>query len=635
MARCGGAAAPVAHARAVAYSVSAIDGPLAHPPSGPRVPFRAPMTSYSPHPSSRAVLVGAAVVFVLALVARVADIGALLPHLGEPDAYIVRQTEALMEDGLGDRHFAGWKYPHFIATAAAVTAPLDVRAAAAPSDAVLEDHLAAAAPLQRHVRIVVAVVASLVAPATFSVALRFFAFRWALLAGVFAAASLLHLSYSWQARPHGAVAGTAMLAVLACVRLAERPGTGRALFAGLACAASTATLHFGAAVLASLVAAAVIAIARSPGKRGRATVGALLAAVVVLASTVWFYDRADDGYGVEKNPESFRIPDPGADGDGVEGGLDFSSIRLSGHPIPLDAFDGAGIAVAWEAFWSHDPAQTMLALVGAFVCALALVRWRALRADPRRLAAVLCVAAFALPTFAVLAGYSLSFARFFAVLVGPFALLAATGARVLGRSRIGRVAMGILVGLALLPAAKFAWLRSRSDTLTRAAEVLEGEGWAESPFHTTNLNTLPMLVRRDLLVEDRRWSGKPWDRYLLDAPEIDGSVALIGSTYAELAQMLGTDDPAAVARHILDEREPETVLVSLADMRGREAVASRWDAMRDAWLDVLESGGFELVHKVAAGAEDEPLPVMHGGSALRVMKARRLGPSIGIYRRQR
>ena len=585
--------------------------------------------------SARSVLTCALVIFALALIVRVSTIGALLPHLGEPDAYIVQQTEALIEDGLADRHFAGWKYPHFIATAAAVTVPFELPTTRAAPGASLEDHLTAAAPLQRHVRIVVAVVASLVAPATFLVALRLVAFRWALLAGLFAAANLLHLSYSWQARPHGAVAGTAMLAVLASIRWAERPGIARALLAGLACAASTATLHFGAAALAALGCAAMFAVARSSDQRLRAAASVLLAAAVVAASTVWFYDRADDGYGVEKNPESFTIPDPGSDADEDEGGLDFSSIRLSGHPIPLDAFNGAGIAVAWDAFWTHDPAQTILALFGILGLAAGVVRSRPWREDPRRLSTVLCIAGFAIPTFLILAGYSLSFARFFAVLVGPFALVAAMGARLLSRARAGSLVAGCLVMLAAFPAAKFAWLRSRDDTLTRVAAVLEEEGWSKSPFHTTNLNTLPMLVRPDLLVEDRRWSGKPWDKYLLDAPEINGSAALIASTYTELAQMLSSDDPGDVARRILADKKPDTVLVSLADMRGRPALASRWDAMRDAWLSVLAEEGFELERKIAAASEDEPIPVMHGGSAWRVMLARRLGPSIGIYRRAR
>ena len=585
----------------------------------------------------RTVLFCALALFLVALGARIANIGALLPHLGEPDAYIVQQTEALIEDGLADRHFAGWKYPHFIATVAAATVPFDLPTPDVAPEAPLEQHLAAAAPLQRHVRIVVAVIASLVAPATFLVALRFFAFRWALLAGLFAAANLLHLSYSWQARPHGAVAGIAMLAVLAAIRWAERPGIARALVAGSVCAASTATLHFGAAAIAALGVALLFAIARSPNGRGRALLGGLFAALVVALGTFWFYDRAEDGYGVkaEQNSASFTIPDPGSEGDEDEGGLDFSSIRLSGHPIPLDAFNGAGIAVAWEAAWSHDPAQTVLALLGVLALAAGLVRQGRLREDPWRFSAAMCVAAFAVPAFVVLAGYSLSFARFFAVLVGPFALLAAGGARLLGRARAGTPVAGVLVALVVLPAAKFAWLRGRSDSLTRAAEVVLDEGWADRPFHTTNLNTLPLLVRPELLVEDRRWSGKPWDKYLLDRPEIDGSAELVASTYTELAQMLSAEDPSHVAQDILAETKPETVLVSLSDMRGRPAVAARWDAMRDAWLEVLAREGFEPERKIAAADQDEPIPVMHGGSAWRVMLAKRLGPSIGIYRRAR
>lgn len=576
----------------------------------------------------------------MALGLRLTAIEASLPHIGESDTYIVDQAERLIEHGLTDRYRAGWKYPHLVATVVAATSPVDVPPAVVPLDATVEEHLAAAAPLQRHTRVVTATLSSLVGPATFLIALRFLSLRFALFAALLASCSLLHICFSWQARPHGPVSGMAAVALLACIRWAERPTLPRALAMGTACSASICTLHTGAAAMGPFAVAAVAALVLHRGLRRRTLVGALLAALIVGAASGWFYKRSADGFQVEQNPEAFVLAGSEREtGEGREP-IKFSAVRLSGHPIPFNAFNGGGLPVARTAYWGTDPALTVLAGFGVLAALLGLRRWRERLRDP----AFLCVAAFAIPTFGVLAAYSLSFPRFFLLLTAPFGLLAALGARWLLKKPIGRIPVLVATAVVFAGAGKTVWLRLHKDTFAIATETLLQEGYAERPMHVTNLSTFPLFLETRAMIPDRQYAGEPWDTYqwtLRRRAKASGAVGpaemygvpLHATSYIDYGRLLAGEDRAVIARELLAASSAETVLVGLNDKRSRQQMAERWDAMRDAWITVLEEDGWTRTHTIEAASNHGNYPIIHWLSFRLLMEAKRHGPTIAIYRR--
>ena len=547
-------------------------------------------------PRARTVVLGALLAFLAAFGLRITGIFAGLPHIGEPDTYIVDQARTLMDRGLTDRYRAGWKYPHLVATIAAATAPFDLPEEPAAFDAGLPEHLDAAAPLLRHVRVVSAVLSSLVAPATFLIALRFFTVRYALLAALLASVSLLHICFSWQGRPHGPVSGMAALAVLGCIRWSEKPTLSRALVMGLGCAASLSTLHTGAAALGPFAVASIASLFLHRAARGRVVAGSLLAALVIGAFGAWFYVRADDGFGIEKNPEAFVLA--ASEGEGEDGASPtvFSAVRLSGHPIPFNAFNGRGFPVAGVAYGGYDPVLGGLAFFGILAMFAGLRRWRTHARSP----AVWCVVAFTLPTLAVLCGYALSYPRFFLLLTAPLGLFAAAGVRWLSglvQWRPGRMALRAAAGAAVLvagfAAAKCVWLRLSPDTFARAAEVVVDQGYTAAPFHTANLGTLPLFVKPSAMLQDRRHSGEPWDIYQWDVrrrareagvqgPADRLGVPLIATPVSDYIRMLQVDDKTEIVREQLASSEAETVLLGLSPKRSRAQMAESWDAYRDA-----------------------------------------------------
>lgn len=302
----------------------------------------------------RAAWIVLALLCVLGLCARLRGLAFLAPHAWEPDSLVlVRQLEHIRgatPDPESDAFFG--YYPQLLARfAASVPGELGPRA---PST--LDEHLAAASAERLHVRGVIAVLSLLLVPATYLIARRFARRSEALLASAFVAASVLHVWFSQQARPHAASSAFAAGAVLAALWVRERNDLRGWLLAACASVAATATLESGFAVLPAFFAAAWL---RERGSARTAWCGvACVVAAVALGTRIYY---------------PFAFVDTEAS-TATQFGLHGDVFHLFGHAVRLAAFDGHGFAVVASTLASYEPLVTCLALVG-----IALAAWPALR----------------------------------------------------------------------------------------------------------------------------------------------------------------------------------------------------------------------------------------------------------------
>jgi hypothetical protein len=180
-------------------------------------------------------LVGLAALVVLAAGLRLAGMDRLLPHLQEADANVVQQLEIHRRGRAGRDKLpiAYHAYPTLLARALA-TLPEAEPDPRAPAGERLATSLAAASADFVRTRTAVAWLALLLVPLTWLLARRFLGGGPALLAAALVALSPLHLLFSQQARPHGAHASFALLAVVLALCMRARPGVASYLAAGAA-----------------------------------------------------------------------------------------------------------------------------------------------------------------------------------------------------------------------------------------------------------------------------------------------------------------------------------------------------------------------------------------------------------------
>ena len=146
------------------------------------------------NPPTRARTWGALALLTLAaLVLRIVGIGYGLPCWEEPDPDIVGHVD-LVRSGwttAGVEH-PEQQYPHLIADIARLLPARPDPAAGSPRT--LEEHLQAASWTHLQVRWIVALLATLLVPATFVLARDFVSAGWSLFAAALVACSLLHES---------------------------------------------------------------------------------------------------------------------------------------------------------------------------------------------------------------------------------------------------------------------------------------------------------------------------------------------------------------------------------------------------------------------------------------------------------
>ena len=156
---------------------------------------------------------------LLALALRWPAVHRLLPHLPEPDAFLVLHAQSLRHDPALPQHidFAE-RYPTLLTRVLAAFPEARVDEG---KDFVAQSLSAAARPYVQG-RVLVLLLSMLLVPLTYAVARRFLRRGSSIVAAFLVATSLLHALFSTQVRPHGAHASLALLAVWAALRLADR-----------------------------------------------------------------------------------------------------------------------------------------------------------------------------------------------------------------------------------------------------------------------------------------------------------------------------------------------------------------------------------------------------------------------------
>lgn len=396
----------------------------------------------------------AGILFALALGLRLVGIGHMLPHLPEPDVvYGVQlrgQTLSL------ERYEHLTSYPLLVPELARIGRKLFPEPG--PPQTLDEALTAAAAPI-RDCRVVVAVLASLAAPATFLCAARFLRTGAAFVAGLLAATNVLAMCYSTQARPHAALGGLVAAMLAALLWLRSRPNWSSHLIAGAWLAAAVGVLHSAVSLVLPLAAAHLL----REGPRARRDWLKLVAALALSIPVAAL---------------GFALPT-------ARGPLEQSIqpaesvVWLGGHIVQLEHFRGGGFGVFFWTLWSFDVWLMALLAVGA-VLGLVALRRRGVGARLRTRAGkdAVVLAAFALPYFVVFGMYDGNYSRFMLPLVPVLCVLGAAAAvsfaraaRPLGRAIAYAVPAGI-VAIQCAVAFDLARLRMLPDSVELAADAL-------------------------------------------------------------------------------------------------------------------------------------------------------------------
>lgn len=566
----------------------------------------------------RFALVGLLVVFVFALWLRLGGIDWLLPYIPEPDILPPMQLEAIEAHvPPADRLEYLRRYPYLVADLARL-----VPAAEIPSTDDLAQHLRAASSLILRVRYVNAVLSACLVLLTWRLARRFASPATALLASAFVATSLLHLLFSQQARPHGIHATLATLAMLAALRLREKPGWGIYLVAGLACGLSFACLQSGIATLLPLATAHLLRErtgAKAPWWR------IVLSLAIVAALAYAFYPS----HGQVRPEEAGR-----------EFRLDSGGIRHRSHLIRFADLNGYGFVLVARFLYEHDPVLLGLSALGIALGLPAIAR----RFKDKNL---LIVLSYAVPYLLALGIFSHTYERFLIPLLPYLAVLSAVAvmrcAEMLARGAPGAAARRLLTaGVALAALAfpayaslKFASVRDAPDTVEQAARwIQENVRPEEGNIVVAPILTLPLFHDPSLLEP-----GVPpylygaWVTYQLKLPR--------SSTRGPCYRLINIPPPIAVknpeenpglAERMIEEWQPAYAVLEISRR-------VRFMKMMDPIHDLLRSRG-ERVFVAASEPEEDPLfrPLAHQDMPQmlrRLLGVECFGPRVEIWRLRR
>jgi 4-amino-4-deoxy-L-arabinose transferase-like glycosyltransferase len=264
------------------------------------------------------------------------------------------------------------------------------------------------------------------------------------------ATSVLHLSLSQQARPHGVACAFMTLAVAAAIHLRRRPTWARYALAGLAAGLAAGALQSGLAVVPAL---AVAHMVRERSERPAPFWRIVLSAAVIAVLIVVFYPLI-----ASQTKSLFER----REGHIVQGT----------HNVDLSHFDGTGFPVMLWSLWSYEP---MLLVLGAIALPIVLRRWPRARGSRRDLWVAL---AFVLP-YALVFGIFRGFQERMLLPLVPWLAILATFPLDAALKRAPRrtwvIAAAALLVLAV-PAAlavRLSSLRARDDTIEQCAQWVE------------------------------------------------------------------------------------------------------------------------------------------------------------------
>jgi hypothetical protein len=398
-------------------------------------------------------------IIALALFLRLSGIGFLLPHQAEPDGNVLATQVELFASGAPhpEREFLFGFYPTLIARVASAVPGARISEKSAAHGSTLETQLTEAASEFLRIRVVVALLSVLIVPATWLLARRFAGPGAASCAALLVAASVLHLWFSQQARPHAASAAFALLGVLAAMNLRRRGRPIDYVAAGLGLGLAIGSLQSGIAVALPIAAAILL---RSPDARRASRAWTLATVAFALLFVPLFY------------PFFFA---PSRARKGVRFEIDLHHANLWGHPIDFTQFDGEGFGAVARALGGYEPWIAALALAGALLWLARFASGRRVR-DAERSKDLAVVLAYAIPYFLAIGLYARTYQRFVIPLLPYLACLAAFAivrlASWAGRRSTARTA---IVALALLVpqvagALALVSIRRAPDTATSAAE---------------------------------------------------------------------------------------------------------------------------------------------------------------------
>jgi len=565
----------------------------------------------TPRRSRRLAILLLAILTASAALLRCVELSNGLPQASDPDAAIVNAAIELDRDP-GDPRARRMPsiYPLLLARALdALPGRLVVQA---PEGATLDEHLAAASNPELVARWLIALISLLAIPATYLLARRFLTPMWSLYAVGLIAFSLLHLTHSRVAKPHGPLTSLLVITVVSAMWVARRGTLGSFVAMALGAALTVGCLHSGAAVLPAVFVASLFAWRRA----GRAKLAKLALAPVAVLASIWaFYPFL------------------------LEGNL------WAGRKFRADTFDWSGLPKLVKGLLGADPMLALLLVLGlAFVTPRVFRKWGSLASDR---AADLCVVlAFVVPYTLAISAYYWSWPRFVLPLLPCFAVLAAFGTKrsgeVLGNllpAGVLRRAAPVVVALAAvaLPAyaaTRWAWLHTLPNSAELAADwVRENARPRRDVVALSPLLYLPLLSDPRGLREIPRYAHAPLQRYQSQVRGMDFGDDVFRLRSLIIQRKLGEPQryERALMARMIRERSARLAVVWLP---AGDPEADPY-FIREALADLGGELVFSTVPYRASHFEwgfDDDVWMLSFEALLVALRSERIGPAIEIHR---
>jgi hypothetical protein len=553
---------------------------------------------------------------------RLVGIDFLEPQWTEQDSQLVQHLRLERTGNADDESGYDDAYPYVLPYLLRAMPQL-VRVEAKP--ATLEQHIAVCKSLFTETRMFIALLSCLSIPLAYLLARHFVAPRWALYASALCAASLLTHYFSQQARPHAAAAPFMLLAVVAALRLRERPTLANYALAGLAAALGLGVLHNGAAVVLAGLAAHFL---RAGERRATDHWKLLVPVALVLLGVRVFYPFffADAGSAEAAKLESNEV-----------------GVTFGRHVVDYEQFTFGGARTMLRTLAHYEPG--LLALLA--LALLAFLGRKRLAVAPAPLSrAALVVLAYIVPYGLVLASFNDTFDRFLISLVPYGAVLAAwglervTGSRALPRAlRQGAIALaGAALALQAAACAKLSWLRASDDAMEQASAHVAASFDPASTrlFVAPTLELLVARTEESLFNKrgQRRIAYSRWAKYQAHRRENPPPAPYWDVRYFGASAELGFRTADSIAERpdeFLDALGPGIYVMNAGKLTGHPSERAFYDAVARRgellWRRAPHADGPWR----SVGLDFQPMDAAPD-VIWRVLGAEVVGPAIEIYR---